>query len=55
MNNYTLRKFSTKASQKLKTICESTIKEIKNAGTFKNEKQITSLNLLRLQSIIVKC
>jgi glycine C-acetyltransferase len=34
--------FSTKASQKLTEICKQTITEIKSAGTYKREKQITS-------------
>src|SRR4051794_22808998 len=34
--------FSTKASDNLKKICQTTINEIKEMGTFKNEKQITS-------------
>lgn len=37
-----MRKFSTKASQNLKAICENTLKDIKYAGTFKTEKQIIS-------------
>ena len=42
MNKFIFKKFSSKASQNLKSICENTLKEIKNAGTFKNEKQIVS-------------
>jgi glycine C-acetyltransferase len=38
-----LRKcFSTKASDNLRKICQKTVKEIKEMGTYKNEKQITS-------------
>jgi glycine C-acetyltransferase len=38
-----LRKcFSTKASDNLRKICQATVKEIKEMGTYKSEKQITS-------------
>ena len=42
MNKNILRKFYSKASQNLKKICENTLNDIKSAGTFKKEKQITS-------------
>jgi len=40
--NFIQKCFSTKASKKLTKICEQTISEIKAAGTYKREKQITS-------------
>jgi len=40
--NLLKKHFSTKASQKLSEICKQTINEIKSAGTYKREKQITS-------------
>lgn len=36
------KRFSTKASKKLSEICNQTINDIKAAGTYKREKQITS-------------
>ncbi len=40
--NLLYKSFSTKASQKLTDICKQTISDIKLAGTYKREKQITS-------------
>jgi glycine C-acetyltransferase len=43
MINFKLKKFfTTKASENLKAICQNTMKEIKEMGTYKSEKQITS-------------